>query len=412
VRILCVGNMYPPHHLGGYELVWRSAVEHLRERGHAVRVLTSNHRERVAADDAAVTTDTDAHRELRWYWHDHRFPRIGLRARIALERANARTLERQLDEHRPDVVAWWAMGGMSLSLVERVRRAGLPAVAFVNDDWLIYAPRTDAWLRFAGRRAVPRGALERLTGLPARFDPATSFDTVVFASDAVRDEALQHWPLRRFEVAYGGIDPIFLRAEAAREWSWRLLYVGRIDPRKGIDTALEALALLPDAATLMVVGGGDREHLEALFALAQRLGVADRVEFAGQRAQAELPATYAAADAVVFPVRWQEPWGLVPLEAMGSGRPVVATGTGGSSEYLRDGVNCLLFAAGDAEALADRVRRLHAEPALRTALTAAGVETAREHTHAAFNARVEAVLAEAVVARQRASAAAITMTLR
>jgi glycosyltransferase involved in cell wall biosynthesis len=387
--------MYPPHHLGGYELVWQAAVEHLRARGHAVRVLTSDHRERLAADD---TDDTDVHRELRWYWRDHRFPRIGLRARIELERANGRTLERQLDEHRPDVVAWWAMGGMSLSLVERVRRTGLPAVAFVNDDWLIYAPRTDAWLRLAGHRAVPRGVLERLTGLPARFDPAASFAVVVFASDAMRDRALEHWQLRQVEVSYGGIDPIFLRAEPPRDWSWRLLYVGRIDARKGIDTALEALALLPDAATLRVVGGGDREHLEELRALADRLGLGERVDFSGARAQAELPAIYAAADAVLFPVRWQEPWGLVPLEAMGSGRPVVATGTGGSSEYLRDGVNCLLFSAGDAAALADRVRRLHADAALRAALTAAGVETARQHTHDAFNERVEAVLAAAVAA--------------
>ena len=388
--------MYPPHHLGGYELVWRSAVEHLRERGHAVRVLTTDHRERLGGGDAAVTTDQDVRRELRWYWREHRFPRIGLRARIELERSNWRTLQRQLDEHRPDVVAWWAMGGMSLSLVERVRRVGLPAVAFVNDDWLVYAPQTDAWLRIATRRAVPRAVLERLTGLPVRFEPATSFATVVFASDAVRDNALQHWRLPKVEVSYGGTDPIFLRAEPPAAWSWQLLYVGRIDPRKGIDTAIEALALLPDSATLRVVGGGDDEHLERLRALADRLGLADRVEFTGPRPQAELPAIYAAADAVLFPVRWQEPWGLVPLEAMGIGRPVVATGTGGSSEYLRDGVNCLLFPAGDATALGERVRRLHDDPALRSALIAAGAETARLHSHDAFHARVEAVLAEAV----------------
>ena len=52
---------------------------------------------------------------------------------------------------------------------------------------------------------------------------------------------------------------------------------------------------------------------------------------------------------VVFPVRWEEPWGLVPIEAMARGRPVVATGRGGSGEYLRDGENCVLFEADDAE---------------------------------------------------------------
>jgi glycosyltransferase involved in cell wall biosynthesis len=395
VRILCIGNMYPPHHLGGYELVWRSAVEHLRERGHAVHVLTTDHRERVGVDEAADPAETDVSRELRWYWHDHRFPRIGLRARVELERANARTLEQQLTAHRPDVVAWWAMGGMSLSLIERVRRAGVAAVAFVNDDWLAYGPRADAWLRLAARRGVPRGVLERLTGLPTSFDPTTSFANVVFASESVRDKALTHWRLPRVEVAYGGIDPIFLRAEPAAAWSWRLLYVGRIDPRKGIDTAIEALALLPDSGSLRVVGGGDGEHLESLRALAARLGVADRVEFSGPRPQEDLPAIYAASDAVLFPVRWQEPWGLVPLEAMASGRPVVATGAGGSSEYLRDGENCLLFPAGDAHALAERVSRLEADATLRASLSSAGPQTARAHTHDAFNVRVEEVLADA-----------------
>ncbi len=57
-----------------------------------------------------------------------------------------------------------------------------------------------------------------------------------------------------------------------------------------------------------------------------------------------MPAELAAADALLFPVQWEEPWGLVPLEAMASGTPVVATGTGGSGEYLRDGDNCLVYA--------------------------------------------------------------------
>src|SRR5205807_5019445 len=133
VRVLAVGNMYPPHHFGGYELVWRSAVEHLRSRGHEVHVLTTGHREKVGLDEAADVAEADISRALRWYWRDHRFPRIGLRARIELERENWRTLERHLAEHRPDVVAWWAMGGMSLSLIERVRLRGIAAVAFVND---------------------------------------------------------------------------------------------------------------------------------------------------------------------------------------------------------------------------------------------------------------------------------------
>jgi hypothetical protein len=67
VRILCVGNMYPPHHLGGYELVWQGAVAALRAGGHDVRVLTTDHR----LPETEAGDEPDLHRELLWYWRDH-----------------------------------------------------------------------------------------------------------------------------------------------------------------------------------------------------------------------------------------------------------------------------------------------------------------------------------------------------
>jgi hypothetical protein len=88
---------------------------------------------------------------------------------------------------------------------------------------------------------------------------------------------------------------------------------------------------------------------------------------------------YAAHDAVLFPVTWAEPWGLVPLEAMAVGTPVIATGTGGSAEYLSDEGNALLAAPGDPEALAGAVRRLAADAGLRARLAEAGRRTAEAH---------------------------------
>jgi len=384
--------MYPPHHLGGYELVWQAAVEDLRARGHDVRVLASDHRQALAAD---LPDPPDVHRDLRWYWRDHVFPRLGPRARLGLERHNAATFDRHVEDFRPDVVSWWAMGGMSLSLLERARRRGLPGVAFVNDAWLIYGPLVDAWIRFASRPGVSADLLERVTGLPARFDPPASAH-FVFASEDTRRASLERWPIEGSEVVHGGIDRTFLDGPSPPgEWAWRLLYVGRIDPRKGIATAIRALPLLPPEAGLRVVGGGDETCLAELRELADGLGLTDRVTFDGPRRRDELPAVYAGGDVLVFPVEWAEPWGLVPLEAMACDRPVVATGTGGSAEYLRDGQNALLYPAGDAAGLASRISQLAADATLRQRLRANGLETARAHTDRAFHARVEAVLAEA-----------------
>jgi glycosyltransferase involved in cell wall biosynthesis len=120
--------------------------------------------------------------------------------------------------------------------------------------------------------------------------------------------------------------------------------------------------------------------------------VGERVRFAGQLGRAELHEAYGACDAVVFPVVWQEPWGLVPLEAMARGRPVVATGRGGSAEYLRDGENCLLFEAGDAPALAAALTRLADGADLRARLRRGGLETAPRHTEAELNRAVEAAV--------------------
>jgi glycogen(starch) synthase len=391
VRVLSVGNLYPPHYAGGYELMWRSSVEHLRAAGHVVRVLASDQRTGATGRDEA-----DVHRELRPYWRESGARRIGPLARWSLERANAAALRRHLAELRPDVVAWWGMGGMSLSVVEQVRRAGLPAVAFVMDDWLSYQPPGDAWLRmFAAHPRLGR-AVERVTGLPTRVDWAGAA-TYVFVSESLRRQGP---PLPRTAVEPSGIDPAFVDPRPAQPWSWRLLSVGRIDPRKGIATAIEALTELPEA-TLTVAGTGPEAVLAELRALSERLGVAARVELLGARAHDELPDLYAAHDAVVFPVIWEEPWGLVPLEAMALGRPVVATGRGGSGEYLRDGENCLLHPAEDAAALAAAVRRLAADPALRERLREGGLRAARHYTATRFNAAALAQL-EAAASPSRA----------
>jgi glycosyltransferase involved in cell wall biosynthesis len=390
VRVLSVGNLYPPHYAGGYELMWRSSVEHLRAAGHVVRVLTSDER-----TDASGADDPDVHRELRRYWSSGGARKLGPLERLALERGNAATLRRHLDDLSPDVVAWWGMGGMALSIVEQVRRAGLPAVAFVMDDWLTYQPPGDAWLRVFAEHPRLGGIVERLTRIPTRVDFAAAA-TYVFVSETLRRQGP---PLPRTAIEPSGVEDAFVDPRPARPWGWRLLSVGRVDPRKGIATAIEALVALPEA-TLTVAGTGPQQLLADLAALGERLGVADRLRFVGAVPRNELPALYEAHDAVVFPVIWEEPWGLVPLEAMALGRPVVASGRGGSSEYLRDGENCLLHDAEDPASIAAAVRRLASEKALRERLLAGGLRAASHYTESRFDkAALEQLLQAAAPVR-------------
>lgn len=393
MRVLAVGNLYPPHHFGGYELIWRSSVEHLRAAGHEVRVLASDLR----LASAPPHDEPGSFRELRWYWKDGDFPALGVRERMTLERENRATFERHIDGFRPDVVSWWPMGGMSLALLEWARRRGVPDAGVVGDDWMLYGPKVDLWLKaLVRRRYRPIAPLVELaTRLPARFDPSPT--RWLFISETVRRNALAAGlSLPRSEVAHPGVDPEVFAPLAPRDFSWRLTYAGRIDPRKGIATAIEALALLPEQATLTVDGPGDPGHLAQLQERMAALDLAGRVTFS-QRPREGLRELFGDSDVVLFPVQWDEPWGLVPLEAMAVGTPVAATGAGGSGEYLRHEENSLIFDRGAGPpALADAVRRLAEDPDLRARLRRGGLATAKRFTAHAFDEAVLRCLARTV----------------
>jgi glycosyltransferase involved in cell wall biosynthesis len=383
VRVLAIGNMYPPHHAGGYELMWQAAMRHATAAGHRVRVLTTDYR----SDAGTSEDDSDIHRTLRWYWDLDRydFPRLSLPGRLAVERHNRSELRRQLSEFDPDVVSFWSMGCMSLSLIEQVRRIGLPCTFVVHDDWLIYGRQHDQWIRlWRGRRRLVAPVAERLAGVPTSVRLDGRF---VFHSRYTLERARQAGLAAPATVVYPGIDDRFLVRSSAEPWRWRLAYVGRIDRQKGIDTAVRALVRLPASATLAVWGTGDDGYIAEMRELAARLGVGDRVRFEGWASAAELPSVYAGADAVVFPVRWEEPFGLVPLEAMGVGRPVISTLRGGTAEFLRAGENALAFAVDDDADLADCVRRLADDPSLRARVCEAGRRTAAEYTVERFARR-------------------------
>jgi D-inositol-3-phosphate glycosyltransferase len=122
----------------------------------------------------------------------------------------------------------------------------------------------------------------------------------------------------------------------------RLLMLGRLVERKGFGDAIEALARVPDAE-LVIVGGPPAWSLDAdpeavrLKALAQEVGVGDRVELRGRIERDQVPALIRSADAVLC-VPWYEPFGIVPLEAMACGVPVVASAVGGMLDTVVDGV--------------------------------------------------------------------------
>jgi glycosyltransferase involved in cell wall biosynthesis len=295
---------------------------------------------------------------------------------------NQRELRDVLDRVRPDVVSVWMMGWMSFGLLTTVAERGLPMVCVLQDDWLTFGPSFDAWARVFLDRPRAARVVRALTGVPTTITDLSKTAAFCFISEDTRKyaEERSRWTFPISSTVWSGVDrSAFYRMPRRDDWQWRLLYVGRIRRTKGVDTAIQALSLLPEQAHLTIVGKGDPDYEQEVRALADELGVADRITWA-KATRDELRQMYADADALVFPSRWREPLGLVPLEAMACGTPVVATGRGGSGEYCIDEVTCLRFDANDAVGLAAAVRRLADDPELRQRIVHGGFATADELT--------------------------------
>ena len=161
----------------------------------------------------------------------------------------------------------------------------------------------------------------------------------------------------------------------------RLVVVSRLVERKGVGNVVTALASVP-GTELVVAGGPDAAELPAdpqarrLQELARAAGVADRVHLRGRVGRPELPALLRSADVVVC-VPWYEPFGIVPLEAMACGVPVVATAVGGLVDTVVDGVTGVHVPPRRPDRLAAVLRDLVADPALRRRLGTAGARRAR-----------------------------------
>ena len=192
--------------------------------------------------------------------------------------------------------------------------------------------------------------------------------TRLAVSDAAQRTVARNFP-GRYEMVPNGIDVDRFRAAAARpaempDRSRFVLFVGRLEPRKGVDRLIRAMAIVqahaPDARLVIVGDGPDREALEAM---ARAAGIG--AMFAGRVPDDLLPAYYRAADIVCSPALGDESFGIVLLEAMAAGRPIVATRIEGYAELLAPAGCARLVDVDDPAALAEEIIDLLDDPELR-----------------------------------------------
>lgn len=177
-----------------------------------------------------------------------------------------------------------------------------------------------------------------------------------------------------------------------------LLFVGRIQPLKGLDVAVETLAALGRSdATLLVVGGASgtegATELARVNALAESLGVSGQIRFVEPQPHHLLATYYRAADVVLVPSR-SESFGLVALEASACGTPVVATAVGGLLSLVEDGVNGYLVPERDGHLFAKRVAQILADAQLARAMSVSAVRRSASYSWRGAAVRMRRVVAE------------------
>jgi len=351
---------------GGQNVHVESLARAFGRAGHDVTVYTRRDSAelpgRVRMADGVVVEHLDAG-PATWVPRDQLLPLVGqlgseLATRIAAD--------------PPDLVHahFWMSGLAALSATRDVNVPVVQTFHALGVTKRRFQGRADTSppVRIRMERALAR-AVDRVV--------ATSTDEV---AELVRLGAAR----KRITVVPSGVDvdqftpdgPVAERGDRPR-----VLCIGRLVPRKGFDTVIRALVGVPDAE-LVIAGGpaaaelADDPEATRLIGLAQRFGVADRVRLIGAVARPDVPALLRSADIVVC-TPWYEPFGIVPLEAMACGVPVVASAVGGFLDTVVDGSTGTLVPPRRPDRLAAAMRRLLSEPFWREAYGTAGVDRAR-----------------------------------
>jgi glycosyltransferase involved in cell wall biosynthesis len=395
LRVLIATDQYEPM-IGGVPTVTRELARGLAERGHAVEVLApsatgrSGTRPGAAAGPGAGGGELTlaSRRSVRWPWYEDQ--RLGL-----LSPAAAREL---VDGFAPDVVhvhSPLTLGAMARSAARRRR---VPVV--YTNHYLpanVHPVSSPADRPGLAKRAAGTlfdvGFYGYLTGFANRCDWVTA--PTATALLLLRDHGLRS----PSQVVSNGVDlDVFSPGQADEALRRRyalpsgrplVLSVGRLSPEKRADVLIEAVARqeIADAVLALAGSGPDEERLRAL---AERLGVSDRVRFLGFIPGPDLPGLYRLAN--VFAIASEaELQSLVTMEAMASGLPVVAVNAGALGELVHPGENGFLTRPGLVGDLAGSLDLLCRDAGLRARMSKAGLRIIADHDRHRLLARWETV---------------------
>jgi phosphatidylinositol alpha-mannosyltransferase len=358
LRVALVTEYYFPHFGGVTEHVQNLAV-HLRSWGHTAIVITSN-----------MAGQKDDGAEVYRVGRSLVLLSNGSFARVTAGLGLRRAIGRILREERINVVHVHGPLAPTLGLVapEAARELGMPVVATFH-SWFRRS------LPYLFLRAPLQARLDRFAARIAVSAPAVEAHSRYFRSE---------WEIIPNGVDVGSFHPNGTRSPDLVKAAPKLLFLGRLDPRNGLDQVLSAmpriLAAFPRAELVVAGDGPLRPVYEGR---ARALGTS--VRFVG-RVYDERPALYGAADLYLCPTN-KASFGITLLEAMACGTPIVGSDISGFRELVHGG-KTLLVPPDDPAAWADAVIRLIQDPARRAEMSAWGLGTAAQYSWSDVSARI------------------------
>ncbi len=183
----------------------------------------------------------------------------------------------------------------------------------------------------------------------------TNVDLFLAVSDFIKTEA-NNGSISPVKTLYLGLD---LPKYSAIKQGYNILFIGRLTHNKGVEILIKAfkdvISYIP-SAHLTIIGEG--EELNSLINLSQELNLEDKITFAGKKPRSEIYSYIKNTQVVVVPSLWQEPFGLVGVEALSVGRPVIASTVGGIPEWLDDKTTGFLVPPGDPIAISRKIVHL------------------------------------------------------
>jgi phosphatidylinositol alpha-mannosyltransferase len=363
---------------GGVQVHVRELSAHLRELGHDVRILAPGSRRGQRADALIVGRAVPVRGN-------------GSVARISFGPQVASSVGRALREAKPDIIHVHEPLVPSVSM-HAVLQANAPVVATFHSN--VGRERTSSlWFRLA----VPmiRPVWNRLARRIA-------------VSDAARRSVTSRMGPSDLLIVPNGVDVgrFSSAARAPLPPGRHLLFVGRLEERKGFPVAVAAFAQLarayPDLRLLVIGDGSERDAVDQL-----EPTVRSRVEMLGQVDDDRLASYLRAATLYLGPATGGESFGIVLAEAMAAGLPIVASDIDGYCDVARDGLEAVLVTPGDVNALVEGVREVLDDPRLAQSLGRAGAQRAHEYDWDTVTARLVDVYRD-VLARQGSPRPAVT----